>query len=219
MDTATSLPETYDVPPTIHGAPSWPIALLFPFQGYWTEEDYLSLHNRGDRLIELSDGQIEVLPMASPLHQRILIYLFKILEACVIAARAGEVLIASMPVRLGPGNYRDPDIVFLKPGRITDPKKQPQGADLVIEIVSGDGDDRKRDYETKRFEYARAGIAEYWIVDPKMELITLLVLSGAEYKVHGEYRPGSLATSLLLPDFSVDVKCAFAAGLGAETLP
>ena len=46
--------------------------------------------------------------------------------------------------------------------------------DLVIEVVSPKN--RRHDLETKRDEYARAGIPEYWIVDPEEETITVFVL-------------------------------------------
>jgi Uma2 family endonuclease len=42
-----------------------------------------------------------------------------------------------------------------------------EGADLVVEIVNRD--DPARDLETKRAEYAEAGIPEYWIVDPRLD--------------------------------------------------
>ena len=45
--------------------------------------------------------------------------------------------------------------------------KYPSGADLVMEVVSGGREDRKRDLVTKRRDYARANIPEYWIVDPQ----------------------------------------------------
>jgi Uma2 family endonuclease len=43
-----------------------------------------------------------------------------------------------------------------------------EGADLVMEVVSSHDEDRRRDLVVKREEYARAGIAEYWIVDPEL---------------------------------------------------
>jgi Uma2 family endonuclease len=215
MDTTTTFEATYQLPPTLQGAPSWPVALLYPLQGHWTEDEYLSLQERCNRLIELCNGQIEVLPMANLRHQRIVSYLSRILEACVLAARLGEVVFAPLPIRLGPGKYRDPDIVFLKLGRVTEPDRQPEGADLVIEVVSPGEENRKHDYETKRKDYSEAGIAEYWIVDPMAEMITLLVLDGAAYRVHGECRIGTIATSVLLPIFSVSVSDVFAAGQGS----
>ena len=51
-----------------------------PPQGQWSENDYLSLQNRTNRLVELSDGRIEVLPMPKPLHQRIALYLYTLLR-------------------------------------------------------------------------------------------------------------------------------------------
>jgi Uma2 family endonuclease len=200
--------------PSELGAPAWPVALLFPRQGAWTEDDYLSLQAKTSQIVELSDGQIEVPSMASPLHQRIIRFLFRILEAVVVASGTGEAFFAPLPVRLGPGKYRDPDIAFFKPGRIADPRRQPHGADLVIEVVSEDEADRHRDYVTKRQEYALAGIAEYWIVDPQTETILVLTLDGTEYRVHGEFIPGMTAVSLLLPSFSVDVRLVFNAGRG-----
>jgi Uma2 family endonuclease len=181
-------------------------------QGQWTEPEYLALQNRTTQLIELSDGCIEVLPTPNPLHQRIVKFIFRLLESFVITLGAGEVLFAPLPVRLWSGKFHDPDIVYLRPGRITDPRQQPHGADLAIEVVSADEEDRERDLVTKREEYARAGINEYWIVDPQEHKITVLTLDSNSYRVHGEFVRGQTATSLLLAGFTVAVDEVFAAG-------
>ena len=191
--------------------------MLFPPQGHWTEDAYLALERRNRRLVELSDGQIEVLPRPNPVYQRIAGYLYRVLQACVAAIGSGEVLFAPLPIRLWAGKYRDPDVVFLQPGRIADPRRQPEGADLAVEVVSEGEEDRQRDLITKRREYAQAGIAEYWIVDPKAETITVLVLEGAADRVHGEYPRGTTATSVLLPTFAVEATAVFDAGLGFRT--
>jgi Uma2 family endonuclease len=194
------------------GEPAWDIALLFPPQGQWTEEEYLALHTNW--LIELSEGCLEVLPMPTPFHQRIAQYLFKLLEAWVLTHAAGEVFIAPLRVRLWAGKIREPDVVFLRPGRVYNPLRPPEGADLVMEVVSGGPKDRERDLEVKREEYAEARIAEYWIVDPHEQRVTVLVLDGERYRVHGQFAPGAQATSVLFPGFTVDVAAAFAAGEG-----
>jgi Uma2 family endonuclease len=204
-------------PPSEPGAPSWPVALLFPLQGQWTESEYLALQRRSRRLVELSDGQIEVIAMPSPFHQRIVGYLYLLLKEWAAAMRSGEVFFAPLPIRLWSGKYRDPDIAFLKPGRISDPHDQPQGADLVMEVVSDSEEDRQRDLHTKRKEYAQAGIAEYWIVDPKTETITVLTLDGTAYRLHGEFPLGTTATSILLPTFAIGVTAVFDAGRGTKT--
>ncbi len=79
-----------------------------------------------------------------------------------------------------------------------------------MEVVSSD--DRRRDLETKRHEYARAGILEYWIVDPGDALIQVLNLDGELYRVAGQYRPGEAAKSVILSGFEVGVTEALAAG-------
>ncbi len=197
------------------GDPPWEIALLYPPQGAWSEGEYLGLQERTNLLVELSDGCIEVLPMPTPFHQRIVKFLFRLLEAFVATLGSGEVFFAPLPVRLWPGKFRDPDILYVRPGRIPNAHRQPQGADLAVEVVSEGPEDRARDLEIKPEEYARAGVAEYWIVDPQEHRVTVLVLDGQTYRVHGEFGRGATATSVLLPGFAVPVDSVFAAGQGA----
>lgn len=197
-------------PPSPLGSPAWEVALLFPSQGDWSEAEYLAL--KTSRMVELVDGRLEVLPMPSPYHQLIGSFLYKLLDAFVVAHALGMVFYAPLPVRLRKGNFREPDVLYLRPGRLQDLHKQPEGADLAIEVVSPGVENRKRDFETKREEYARAGIAEYWIADPEEKRITVLTLDGPAYREHGAFGPGSQATSVLLPGFAVSVDAVFAAG-------
>jgi Uma2 family endonuclease len=190
------------------GEPSWPVAFLFPRQGDWSEEEYLALDT--NRLVELSEGFLEVLPLPTGLHQLIAQLLCEILKDFVFSKNLGLVLMAPFPVRLWSKKIREPDLVFLRPGRCTDRDKPAVGADLAMEVVSQGKKDRERDLITKRAEYARAGIPEYWIVDPRTRRITLLVLEGKKYRSHGEFGPGSRVASVVLPGFHVDVDAVFA---------
>ncbi len=85
-----------------------------------------------------------------------------------------------------------------------------------MEVVSDDEEDRQRDLQTKRQEYAQAGVADYWIVDPKTETVIVLTLDGAAYRLHGEFPRGTTATSLVLPAFTLDVTALFEAGRGEK---
>ena len=190
------------------GEPAWDLALMFPLQGGWSAEDYLALDT--GLLVEYSDGFIRVLPMPSLLHQLIVKFLFRLLDDFVNRNSLGEVLLAPLPVLLTAGKYREPDIVFLRPERIKSLKGQPAGADLVLEVVSGGKESRERDYVEKRREYAEAGIAEYWIVDPQERKVTVLILEGQSYREHGVFLVGEAATSVSLPGFQVAVKDVFA---------
>jgi Uma2 family endonuclease len=193
--------------PELVREPAWEIAYLFPEQGNWSEQEYLALS--GNRLVEFSGGCIEVLTMPTWTHQRIVRLLFELLRAFSIPRHLGEAIFAPISVRLWDGKIRQPDIAFLLEAhrdRIHEPYWD--GADLVVEVVSND--DRRRDLETKRFEYARAGIAEYWIVDPQLREITVLKLNGDHYDVHGLFSAAQQATSLILPGLAVDVDSVFA---------
>jgi len=189
--------------------------MLFPAQGEWTETEYLAL-NGSNRMVELSNGCLEVLPMPTPLHQRIVDYLFSLLKAFVVARGLGEVFFAPLPVRLWEGKFREPDLMFFRPGRIVDPRKQPDGADLAMEVLSEGPENRERDLETKRTEYAAARIPEYWIVDPEHNQITVLVLDGNSYRIHGVFGVGARATSVTLAGFDVEVAAVFAAGRAGQ---
>jgi Uma2 family endonuclease len=181
---------------------------LFPGHGEWTEAEYLALP--GNRLIELSEGSIEVLPMPTTFHQMILAFLYRQLETFVDARKLGFVFFSALPVRLWLGKMREPDIIFLASEHKDRIHKQyVELPDLVMEVVSEN--DPKRDTEIKRSEYAQAGIPEYWIVDPQSKQVLVLTLENGAYLSHGQFAVGQQAVSKLLSGFEVNVEQLFAA--------
>jgi Uma2 family endonuclease len=199
------------------GIPAWGIASFYPLQGDWTEDDYLELERCiGNRMVELSDGCLEILPMPDFYHQRIVKMLCRCLDDFIVPRGEGETAMAPLPVRLGKGKFREPDIGYFESYRIADARKPPDGADLVVEVVSPGEANRERDLVIKRREYARARLREYWIVDPEERTITVLTLSGKTYKVHRVFKEGMYATSKLLKGFSVAASDLFAAGEGKQ---
>ena len=205
---ATDLALGGRIPPL--GEPVWEMAFNYPYQGEWSEESYLTLDI--GRLVEFDNGSLEFLPVPTIFYQRIFKYLLFLFDQFVVQHKLGEVIPAPFPVGTLKGKYREPDLVFVRPGRKRNHHGQPYGADLLLEIVSSSPDDRKRDLEIKRDEYARAKVPEYWIVDPEGHQILVLVLDGKAYREHGVFGRGSVATSLALPGLSVNVDAVFAAG-------
>lgn len=181
---------------------------MYPLQGSWTVADYLRLDT--GLLVEFTDGFISVLPMPSLLHQWIVRLLFQVFNEYVCRRQLGGVFFAPLPVELTARKYREPDLVFLRPDRIGAMTGHPIGADLVVEVVSDSPEDRRRDYQEKRDEYAEAHIAEYWIVDPKERKLTVLALDGTVYREHGAFAKGDTATSACFPDLEVTVSKLFA---------
>jgi len=176
---------------------------MLPLQGSWSEEDFLKFHT--NRMAELVDGRLEILPMPTLKHQRILRWLLGMFEG---AAPVGSItLFAPLPTRLFPGTIREPDLLYIAPENAPGPDVDyPTHIDLALEIVSPGKDARQRDYEDKRADYARAGISEYWIVDPLENQVTVLVLQDSIYIDHGVFRIGDVASGLLLPALSIDVR-------------
>ena len=178
-------------------------------QGFWTEAQYLALTNQSNRLLEFTDGCIEVLPMPTQRHQAISRFLFLALYFFVRGI-GGNVFYAPLRLRIREGKFREPDLLLVTAAE--DPRCRNDywlGADLVVEVVSPDNPDR--DLIDKRMDYAEAGIPEYWIANPVACTLTVLVLSGDEYREHGMFRSGEQAGSPILPGFSMDVKEMFEA--------
>jgi Uma2 family endonuclease len=197
------------------GEPAWDMALLYPLQGSWSEEDYLAVAFSENWLIEYTDGCVEVLPMPTVEHQLIVRYFLDMLRAFVDPRKLGVVLFAPLPVKLGATTkaYREPDIVFnFAENHAKRNKKYYDLADLVMEVVSDDKRSHVRDYEEKRRDFAKAGILEYWIVDPQDNRVTVLALDGKTYVEHAVVQGAGLASSKLLDGFSIDVADLFAAG-------
>ena len=143
-------------------------------------------------------------------HQTILLFIYEVVRQFVVPGKLGKVLIAPLRVRLWKGKIREPDLVFmLAANKRRRTNRIWQGADLVMEVVSEDDPDR--DLRIKRREYAKAGIAEYWVIDPRHETITVLALEKGKtrYTVKGTYARGQEAVSVLLRGLKVSVEQAF----------
>ena len=180
---------------------------LLPDQGAWQDEDYLWLTDRTRKLVELSDGYVEMLPPPTDRHQSILEVLFLLFHGFVTPL-GGKVHLAGIRLHLAPGLFREPDLLLLLDAK--DTRRQDRfwtGANLVLEVLSKD--DPQRDLVQKRREYARAMIPEYWIVNPLNETILVYRLHGKRYQRVGKFARGAKAYSVLLANFSVSVDEVF----------
>ena len=189
--------------PSSNDEPAWEAAYLLPPQGRWCEEDFLKLHT--NRMAELVAGRLEILPMPNPLHQLIVIFLLDRLRKHLRESQTGgRVFVAPLPARLFPGTIREPDVLYLKPENVpADLRDYPAKLDMAIEVVSEGTDARRRDYVDKRADYAKAEVAEYWIVDPQDKRVTVLSLRDGQYDVVSECHPGDVAESVLMPGLSI----------------
>lgn len=195
------------VPPPLSedGNPAWEIARLFPVQGQWTESDYFGLST--DRMVELTDGRLEVLPMPTWMHQMIVDFIASLMRsASEERADGARVLQAPLPVTLFPGTIREPDLLYLTPDCFPQtPREYPSRLDIAVEVVSEGAESRHRDYVAKRHDYAIGGVQEYWIVDPLERRVTVLELSSGVYQELGVFHPGGIARGNFNPIFELPV--------------
>jgi Uma2 family endonuclease len=144
-----------------------------------TFEEFLSYNDGTDTLYELENGELIPMPSESDINQRIAMFLVTCFLQLGIPSyqlrMKAEVAVHSRQV-----GVRVPDLVVYS----EELAKIMQGATrslilmdmppplLVVEVVSPNQENR--DYRYKRSEYAARGIAEYWIVDPIAQKVTVL---------------------------------------------
>ncbi len=177
---------------------------LFPLQGEWTEEDYFNLPET-NHIVELSEGRLIVPEMPTTLHQRIIVKLLRKMADFVDDNELGEVGVAALPVRLWKGKIREPDIIFMSDEHKDRIEIGCWGVpDLAVEVISKSNEDTDR--IEKFSEYAKAGIQEYWIVEPEERTIEIYILDRKKYKLLGKWGIDETARSEMLAGFEVKVK-------------
>lgn len=186
---------------------------LFPPQGQWTEADYFSLPET-NRIVELSEGRVVIPEMPSTSHQRTVGKLFRLISDYVETKGLGEVCIAPLPVRLWPGKIREPDIVFMHRDHADRIGEDYWGVpDLVVEVISPrtpqSSGTESTDRRQKLWEYAQAGVAEYWLVHPTERTLEIYRLHGEAFHLLGRWGAGEVARSEVLMGLEVAVGAVF----------
>jgi Uma2 family endonuclease len=175
----------------------------WPAQGEWTYEDYLRLPDDGRRY-EIIEGVLYMVNAPNYEHQFIVTQLLLQLGGFVQAQNLGLVLTAPFEVHLSPASRPvQPDLVFIKAASLPNENIAAfEGApDLVVEVLSPAS--LRTDRHIKFDAYERAGIPEYWIINPKTRSIEVYILSGGEYALQGEFLSDDVITSQVLVGLKV----------------
>ena len=164
-------------------------------------EDFLASYD-GARA-EWVDGKVVEMSPASDPHQDVLELLAAALRTYVERTGAGIVRSQQLGMRIG-NQLRVPDVLFLsaRHGHRRTRTHVDGPADFVVEVVSLES--RLRDRDEKFHEYEKAGIPEYWIIDPLRETVDLYRLAAdGRYHLVDEGDPPRLASEVL-PGFWID---------------
>ena len=166
--------------------------------------------------VELIDGEIYLMTPPVRKHQKISVELLRQL-ANYLDGKSCEVYAAPFGVRLFEQAGDDPEDVdtMVEPDLsvICDPDKLDdygcKGApDMVIEILSPTT--RRHDRVLKMNLYQRAGVREYWLVDPDTETVLVFLLGeDGAYHPHEDYSRGDTAKVNVLEDCFVELSKVF----------
>ncbi len=136
----------------------------------WTAARVRALPDDGRRY-ELVSGELLVTPAPRPRHQLALAALYDRLAPYLAETGLGRLLWSPADLALGEDEVLQPDL-FVVPGRETQSLRAWTDVTallLVIEVVSPST--AHYDRQLKRLRYQRAGVPEYWIVDPDARII------------------------------------------------
>ncbi|MGB9775173.1 MAG: Uma2 family endonuclease [Anaerolineae bacterium] len=148
--------------------------LQLPRPRRMTYEEFLAWADE-DTLAEWVNGEVVMYSPANRRHQDIADFLTAVLRAFAETYHLGVVLSAPFQMKL-PRSGREPDLMFVAAEHLDRLRETHLDgpADLVVEILSPESVGRDRG--EKFYEYAQAGIPEYWLIDPEGEQAEFYVL-------------------------------------------
>jgi Uma2 family endonuclease len=144
--------------------------------GPMTEDEFVAWCDE-DVKAEWVDGEVIIMSPASLKHVVIANWLIRVMGDFVEDRDLGLILGTEFMVRFGRQRRRRvPDILFIAKERLGLLRENHfEGApDLAMEIISPDS--RERDRRDKFADYQKAGVCEYWIIDPDEEELTAYAL-------------------------------------------
>jgi len=181
---------------------------------FYTYGDYLNWDD--DERWELIDGAAyNMTPAPSRRHQDISGELFRQFATYLLDKRC-QVYASPFDVRLPEGDEADEDILTVVQPDISvicDSHKLDDAGcigapDLIAEILSPSTS--RKDHKEKFVRYERAGVKEYWLVDPLANTVTVFKLDlGNRYGRPDVYGDNEKIVVGILPDLEIDLPLVF----------
>lgn len=165
-------------------------------------DDYMDTY--AEHFHEWVNGVVYKMSPASVTHQMLQQFLSDFIRVYLRQTIGGKVIIAPVVMRLDAiRSRREPDLmVILNDSLSRLQETYLEGpADIVIEIVSPSNESVDR--VSKKSEYERGGVKEYWLFDPRHRETTFYHLDEAGKYVQIKPQNG-VYTTPLLPKFKLD---------------
>jgi Uma2 family endonuclease len=179
------------------------MASIVPRPGQYTFDDFLVLIKEHEKA-DLLDGVIYMASPESTDDNKLVAWLSTLMVGFTDELELGEVFVTRVAFRITEKRGPEPDVALVAKRRL---RLVQRGfvdgpPDIAVEIVSPDS--VERDYVIKRHVYEKAGVREYWIIDPGKQAATFL------RRQRGKFQPmvvqGSVFESQVLPGLRFDVR-------------
>jgi Uma2 family endonuclease len=169
-------------------------------------EDFLLFPDDGKRH-ELIDGEHYVTPSPKLRHQEIVGRLHLAIGNYLAEHPIGRVFLSPLDVIISQFDVVEPDLLYVSNERAELLRDFVHGApDLVIEVASEST--RKRDETIKRALNERAGVREYWVVDPEIDVVRVYRRTGERFgrAIELSREAGDVLATTVLPalEFRLD---------------
>ena len=174
-------------------------------------DDYYRMADAGilgeDDRVELIDG--ELIDMA-PIGQDHAAVVNRLNRALVLAFGDRAIVSVQNPVRLDRLNEPQPDFAVLRPRADFYAEGDRAGPSEILLLIEVADSSLRFDRVVKLPMYARAGVAEVWIIDLQHRTLhSYRVPHGEDYAEASTYVPGDTVTLALAPDIKVPVTQVF----------
>ena len=146
-----------------------------------TYDDFVLFPDDGKRH-ELIDGEHYVTPSPNIRHQVILGNVHLLIASWLETHPIGRVFLSPLDVVFSDFDVVEPDLLYVSSKRAPDilTTLNVRGTpELVVEI--GSKSTRKRDETIKLRLYERAGVSDYWLIDPQTDVIRVYRRNGDRF--------------------------------------
>ena len=176
-----------------------------------TYQEFIKMEvpDNDNHIYELLDGEIVKYSAPETKHQMASANLHLIMGGYVKEKKLGRVLYAPISVFLGEFSAPQPDLLFVATKNLAIVEKMAvMGApDLIVEIVSPGS--VVRDRVRKKDIYEKAGVPEYWIVDPKYFSVEIYQYTDSGYTLFHDVEGEGVVKSKVIKGLKIDVQDIF----------
>ena len=139
-------------------------------QTEWTPEMLRNLPEDGN-LYEVLDGTLVMSPAPAWQHQAMLLRLVRLVDDYVRHHRLGWTMLSPADIELSPRTIVQPDLFVVPDEGTGEPRSWTDVRNLLLVVEGISPVTARNDRGKKRVVYQKAGIPQYWILDPDSRLV------------------------------------------------